>query len=391
MDSLLKIIIIIFITNVFLFGNTILKDVDCIKLNTIKVNEYNLFSISEQNKILLKYKNRCIEGKLLKGILTDISNFYIENGYITTKPYIKEQDILDGVLDIKVITGVINDIVDSKTNENTWNIKAAFPSQKNQPLNLQNLETSLEMINRVPSVDSKFEIIPGKKAGKSVVKVDNVILKPYHLNLGLTGAKSFRDNNPDLTAVFSYDNLLNINDIISYTYNGSRIQKEYQSTSGYEYNYSFPIGSYLFELIYSNTKYRQGVIGFNDVYLSNGTTKDVSLYRKFGGGENQAKINGAYATTKHNASRSETAVYPKWSNSRFEAEIIVPKGEKLNLGKVAEQPVGVKNPKYKGNADQVLLPKDYSIDWVKSVRDGKTGKVYTIDEFKTLFPEQFRK
>jgi len=391
MDSLLKIIIIIFITNVFLFGNTILKDVDCIKLNTIKVNEYNLFSISEQNKILLKYKNRCIEGKLLKGILTDISNFYIENGYITTKPYIKEQDILDGVLDIKVITGVINDIVDSKTNENTWNIKAAFPSQKNQPLNLQNLETSLEMINRVPSVDSKFEIIPGKKAGKSVVKVDNVILKPYHLNLGLTGAKSFRDNNPDLTAVFSYDNLLNINDIISYTYNGSRIQKEYQSTSGYEYNYSFPIGSYLFELIYSNTKYRQGVIGFNDVYLSNGTTKDVSLYRKFGGGENQAKINGAYATTKHNASRSETAVYPKWSNSRFEAEIIVPKGEKLNLGKVAEQPVGVKNPKYKGNADQVLLPKGYSIDWVKSVRDGKTGKVYTIEEFKTLFPKQFRK
>ena len=70
--------------------------------------------------------------------------------------------------------------------------------------------------------------------------------------------------------------------------------------------------------------------------------------------------------------------------------VVVPKGEKLNIGKVAEQPPSSKTPKYRGGGDQILLPRDYPTKWVKSIRDGKTGKVYTIDEFKKEFPDQFR-
>ena len=120
------------------------------------------------------------------------------------------------------------------------------------------------------------------------------------------------------------------------------------------------------------------------------TTETVTLYRKFGGTGDQATIDGGFATTKPNAGRQETAVYPKWSTSRFEAVIDIPPGERLNVGKVAEQPVGSANPKYRGGGDQVLLPMDYSLQWVRSVRDGKTGRIYSIDEFKKLFPDQFR-
>jgi hypothetical protein len=120
------------------------------------------------------------------------------------------------------------------------------------------------------------------------------------------------------------------------------------------------------------------------------TTKNVTLYRKFGGAGDQATIDGGFATTAKNAGRQETAVYPKWSTSRFEAEIDIPPGEKLNIGKVAEQPVGSNSPKYRGKGDQVVLPRNYPMDWVKSVRDGKTGKEYSMDEFRTLFPDQFR-
>ena len=125
-------------------------------------------------------------------------------------------------------------------------------------------------------------------------------------------------------------------------------------------------------------------------YVTVETVAKVSLFRKFGGVGNQAAIDGAFATTAKNAGRQETAVYPKWSSSRFEAEIEVPPGEKLNIGKVSEHPFDSSSPKYRGGADQVLLPRNYPLDWIKTVRDGKTGKIYSIDEFRVVFPDQFR-
>jgi hypothetical protein len=126
-------------------------------------------------------------------------------------------------------------------------------------------------------------------------------------------------------------------------------------------------------------------------YVTVETTQKATVYRKFGGSDDQAKLHGGFASTTQNANRQQTAVYPKWSNSRFEAEIEVPSGQKLNLGTVGEQPPSSSTPKYRGGADQILLPRDWSSDWVKSVRDGKTGKIYSLEEFQAKFPDQLKR
>ncbi|MBT9185306.1 hypothetical protein ILP31_14565, partial [Pectobacterium punjabense] len=118
------------------------------------------------------------------------------------------------------------------------------------------------------------------------------------------------------------------------------------------------------------------------------TNEPVLVYRKFGGGSGQAKLDGGYATTEKNVGRNETAVYKKWSTSQFEAQIKIPENTKINIGTVGEQRPGSEKPKYDGGADQVLMPRNYPSEWIKSVRDGKTGKVYTYDEFRKAFPEQ---
>ncbi|CDL83779.1 hypothetical protein [Xenorhabdus szentirmaii] len=118
------------------------------------------------------------------------------------------------------------------------------------------------------------------------------------------------------------------------------------------------------------------------------TQEPITLFRKFGGTKDQAKLNGGYATTIKNAGRNDTAVYKMWSTTRFEAEIEVPKNIKLNIGFVEKQNPDKVNPKYTGGADQILLPMNYPMDWVKSIRDGKTGKIYTFEEFKKTFPDQ---
>jgi len=66
---------------------------------------------------------------------------------------------------------------------------------------------------------------------------------------------------------------------------------------------------------------------------------------------------------------------------QFEAEMIIDKGSKLNLGKIAPQ------GKYRGGSDQILTPIDYPESWIRKIKDLKTGKEYSLDEFKKAYPD----
>lgn len=246
----------------------------CIELDRIVIHDESV-NEQEQQKLFLPYLHQCMDGELVKALISDVANHYMSRGYITTRPYLKEQDITDGEIEISVLKGVTESIVEAKSGEPSGRTRSAFAFQTGAQLNLRDIETSLEMFNRPPSVDAKFNIKPGTQAGTSVVEVISEESSPYHLKLGATGQQDMRKDNLQLTAEASIDNPLNINDILLFRYNGSGVQKEYQSNNGYEVNYSFPISSYLFELVWSDFTYRQGVNGFNNTYLSNGDTQGI--------------------------------------------------------------------------------------------------------------------
>lgn len=124
---------------------------------------------------------------------------------------------------------------------------------------------------------------------------------------------------------------------------------------------------------------------FNDgVYRTVQTTQEVTLYRNFGG---SAKVNGSYATTITTATRDELALIPDFNNTmRFRSTIKVPPGQAFSLGKVGPWPPS--NPILPGGADQIILPQFYNEAWIYEVVDLQTGQVYTLEQFKTAFPNQ---
>jgi hemolysin activation/secretion protein len=257
------------------YGNDIQKKQhkSCIKLKKINLSNNFTVSPSVQKELSKKHINKCISKNMIKNMINDLSNHFFKNGYITTKAYLKKQSIKNGVLDIIILNGKIERVVNKKTNKTDSYLKTAFLGQSKNILNLRKLEGSLEVINRVPSMNAEFKIMPGNKVGKSIILVDMKETKPYILTVGVSGDSSLLDKDKDLTASFSYDNLFNINDIISYQYNSELIQKKYQGSDGNEISYSFPLGEYIFNLSYANTSYKQGVNGENSTYLSNGETK----------------------------------------------------------------------------------------------------------------------
>ena len=81
--------------------------------------------------------HKCIDGNILKSLIDSISKYYMSSGYITTKAYLNAQDISDGQIDIKIINGIVENIIDAKTQKHSWYIKTAFPYQIHNNLNLQ--------------------------------------------------------------------------------------------------------------------------------------------------------------------------------------------------------------------------------------------------------------
>lgn len=249
----------------------------CVRLKRIDLDDSDILNKKHQRELFHKYMGQCINAKLLKAVMADVSDFYIKRGNITTRPYLKKQTIANGQIDISVLKGSVEDIVDAATKKTNTKIRTAFAFQKGHILDLRDLETSLEMMNRPPSSDARFEIMPGTRPGTSIIEVKSHDALPYHLKVGLSGRKSIGDNNLFLTMELSMDNLLNINDILTFRYNGSRVQREFQSNRAKVLSYSFPVASYLFELIGSRFSYRQGVQGINNIFLANGNTNGQRL------------------------------------------------------------------------------------------------------------------
>lgn len=299
------------------------EEIGCIKLNQIFVDEDEIFDKTEQEELLAQYIGGCIDTLLLQDVLGIVSQFYIDKGYITTKPYYKEQNILDGKVEISVLKGYVEDIIHSETNSSDGRIATAFLFQKDEVLDLRDLETSLEMMNRVPSYRSIFSIKPGTQPGESIVEIQTQKEMPYRLMIGGVGEKDGYDNNPYLNVDLSIDNLLNINDILTFRYNGSRVQSYYQSSFGTEIDYSFPISSYVVSYTWFRYKYSQAVLGLNDTYRSSGDTTGSNL-----------KVSKILHRTQNNKLEAAFSVQYKDNKNYFSNQLIDVSSYKTALAQV---------------------------------------------------------
>jgi len=250
----------------------------CVALKKIDLEDDEILTKSRQRQLFGPYMGKCIDGDLLKALIADASDFYMKRGNITVRSYLKRQTIEDGQIDISVLKGSVEDIVDASTKKSNASTSTAFAFQKGKILNLRDLETSLEMINRPPSSNATFAIKPGSKSGASIIEVKRQDTSPWHLKLGLTGRRQGIRNEGFVTAEASVDNPLNINDVLSFRLNGNSTRQEKQSSRSGEINYSFPVSSYLLEFIASKFFYRQGVQGVNDTFLA-GQLIQVSSYK----------------------------------------------------------------------------------------------------------------
>lgn len=256
--------------------------------HTIELQGADLLSDKTKRKLTEKYLNRPIDFSEINDLLNDILAHYFLKGYVSARVYIiPEQNISSGVLRLKVLEGVIEDI--SLADEDSRiNLFTAFPMMEGKVLNLRDVEQGIDQINRLPSNNADIKLLPGTKDGYSKIVVSNEKQFPLSGSISYNNTGSDSTGNNQLGLSLSVDNPLRINDALGVSINvttpghGESYRETVPGTDDQYshsalFNYSVPLGYTTFSLGASRSQYSIPIVlGDGSKAYSEG--KSVSQY-----------------------------------------------------------------------------------------------------------------
>lgn len=241
----------------------------CIQLHEIDVESITLISEKDLNSIIKPYLHRCDTMQDINTLVKKINNIYIEKSYVTSRAYIKPQDMSKGRLVIATMEGKIEGVRGEGIST-----ALVFPFSQQSYLNLRDLEMGIEQLNRLQSMQAVMAINPGTEQGYSQIlmkgkKVGSVI----HGTVGVNNYGTTQSGKYQYNGSLGWDNPLGINDLLTLNLNTTNKQDKENNSIGNSISYALPIGRTYLELGYSRFKYDQIVNGLNMDYPSEGKSE----------------------------------------------------------------------------------------------------------------------
>jgi hemolysin activation/secretion protein len=252
-----------------------IDDENCIKIEKINILSMTIFNEDDFEDMIEPYLNKCNGLKKLSNLKDKISNRYIDKGFVTSRAFIKLQDLSDGIVDIEVMEGKIEKIINE--NVNTSNL---YSNYEDKILNLKDLEVVIQQAERLRSQSLDLKLIPGTKIGYTIVNiVNNSNESPFYGNIGINNYGNKKTGEYQIYNNFNYENLFGINDIIDFNINFTdNIFKNNDKTFGTSLNYSFPYERLLFNIFYNYSNYKQlNKDEFNAQFQSDGDNDSLGI------------------------------------------------------------------------------------------------------------------
>jgi len=215
----------------------------CFPVNAIRLRGVSVIDPNALSELLDNYKDTCMGQKAIGALIELINKVYVEAGFITTRAYVPQQDLNDGVLLVDVIEGRIEGfvyrIVDKDGNVEAGKprkINLAFPIKPGEVFQLRDIEQGLDQINRLASSQAKVDLLPGNQPGTSLVVITEQKVDLYRATITYDNRGS-ESTGVDRTRVsLEADDTLSLNEAYSLSYLGT------QNTNVVAYDYSIPYG-----------------------------------------------------------------------------------------------------------------------------------------------------
>ncbi|WP_374446762.1 ShlB/FhaC/HecB family hemolysin secretion/activation protein [Providencia sp.] len=185
------------------------QDETCFPIDKIQFVGATQLSATTQTQLTSAYLKRCLTLSEIHGLTKHVTNYYIEQGFITSQAIIPEQDLSSHQLILQVIEGNIEAIEIENSPERL--VHQVFPYQQGNILNLRDIEQGLEQLNRLSSAKYTIDIQPGSQNGYSRIIIHQQGKKwplTSQLNLDNSGMKA--TGKQLLTGSLTADTLLGI-------------------------------------------------------------------------------------------------------------------------------------------------------------------------------------
>ncbi len=217
------------------------EDLDTIIIERFVFTGNTAFSDDKLAEITAEFVGRPLTFAELLQAENAVTQLYVESGFVNSGAIIPaDQNLLDGVLEIRVIEGSLQDIIITGTGRlRPSYIRSRIAVATKPPLNVNRLLTALQLLQLDPLIENiSAELSAGSRPEQSVLSVtvnpaDSFSLQLIADNGRIPSVGSFRRG-----ASLTEANLLGF---------GDRINVAYTNTEGsdrYDLNYTFPFNPY---------------------------------------------------------------------------------------------------------------------------------------------------
>lgn len=248
----------------------------CFPIKRIHLQGASLISRAEEDALLKAFIDQCLGVEQLNVLLKTITDYYLDRGYITTRAYLPQQDLVDGELEVRVVEGRLEgmeggDIATSRE------LGMSFPGESGEVLNLRDLEQLVDQLNRLPSLQAQIQLLPGEELGTSQVELSGQRQKPWRIsaNRNNDGLPSTGEQQWGLG--LDWDSPLGLADQLSLRRGGDTVSDHWTDSNDQSAFYSLPFGWWTFSYNYSESSYRSQTEAAGFDFRQNGDTQTQQL------------------------------------------------------------------------------------------------------------------
>lgn len=225
---------------------------------------------AERKKLVAPFEGKCLGVDQIEKLMSAVTAFYINKGYVTTRVYLPAQDLSTGILKLRIVPGKVGAI---KTDERKTQINYLgniFPDVVGHDLNLRDFEQGIDQINRLLSNNATIDIAPGARAGESVVTINNNPGRHWRVSANYNdyGAATTGRDQGGVTA--SFDDVAGLEDFTALTINKTLPPNDgYHQATAESLLMSLPLGYSTLSFSYNYSDYDSTILsGATNLHLS---------------------------------------------------------------------------------------------------------------------------
>lgn len=252
------------------------ENAPCIDVSLITVQGATVIDEDKIDEVTKSYIARCLSLQDINRLIADVSNLYLDKGYITSRAFVQPQKIEKGTLDLLIVEGKI-EALQASGKMSQRQLNAAFPAEEKEILNLRDLEQGIEQLNRLQQNSAQLDIKPGSDTGLSTVNIINEQSRPLHGQIFVDNSGSEATGEIMVGGSLSWDNPLGMSDSLYINVSEATHGEKGGNSQSYAVNYSIPQGYFLWTISANHFNYEQLIIGNGATFTTSGESDNQSL------------------------------------------------------------------------------------------------------------------